>query len=83
MEHAKPTIPEVIERFRAYHRMHPTTWGALHIVLSDGNVADSHVESCIRNAQETGDTEGEELARILLRMSQTQRRKLGSEAWTE
>ena len=73
----KPTIPEVRDSFRAYLAQHPT-WGSLHIVLDDGNVEDSSVEFCLDFARECGDAEGERLARILLRMSKTQRLKLGA-----
>jgi hypothetical protein len=72
----KPTIPEVLDRFRAYHESEPV-WGSLHIVLDDGNVDDSDVMFCVRYALENGDDEGAELARILLKMSRTQRLKLG------
>lgn len=71
----KPTIPEVLPDFLAYYRQHPA-WGALHIVLDDGNVLDRDVEFCIKYAAENGDAEGERLARILLKMSVTQRAKL-------
>lgn len=71
----KPTIPEVVDRFRTYHEAHPA-WGALHIVLEDGNVADCYVFYCAERAEEVGDEEGAALARILLQMSKTQRRKL-------
>jgi hypothetical protein len=72
----KPTIPEVKDRFRAYYERNPT-WGSLHIVLDDGNVETEHVEFCRDWAKREGDAEGEALAEILLRMSQTQRLKLG------
>jgi hypothetical protein len=75
---AKPTIPEVIERFREYHRKPGNlAWGSLHIVLDDGNVEDAHVAFCVEHAEAQGDTEGAELARILLAMSKTQRSKIG------
>lgn len=72
---SKPTIPEVIDRFRAYQRQWPA-WHSLHVVLDDGNYADVFVEGCIETAERWGDHEGAELARILLRMSRTQRRKI-------
>jgi hypothetical protein len=72
----KPTIPEVIDRFRAYHDAN-ITWGSLHIVLDDGNVRDDDVTFCIEWAREHDDAEGESLGRILLQMSKTQRKKLG------
>ena len=74
----KPTIPEVIDRFIAYHGLpENAAWGSLHIVLEDDNVDDSSVRYCIDYALERGDKEGAELAKILLRMSKTQRLKLG------
>lgn len=76
---AKPTIPDVRDRFAAY-RSKPgnTVWGSLHVVLEDGNVKDDNVLFCIEWAEERGDTEGAELARVLLTMSKTQRLKLGA-----
>jgi hypothetical protein len=71
----KPTIPEVIERFRAYHDKHGA-WGSLHIVLDDGNNEDSSVAYCVDSATERGDEEGTELARILMTMSRTQRGRI-------
>lgn len=79
MSEPKPTIPEVLDRFRAYHQQHPT-WGCLHIVLDDENVADADVRYCLAYAQHEGDTEGVALAEILLAMSRTQRLKLGEVA---
>ena len=72
----KPTIPEVIDDFRAYKAIH-LAWGSLHIVLDDNNVTEPDVQFCVDLAIETGDVEGERLARLLLQMSTTQRRKLG------
>ena len=72
----KPTVPEVIDCFRAYLSKNPA-WGSLHVVLDDGNVDDASVDFCIRYAKEHGDDEGTELGRILRQMSRTQRLKLG------
>jgi hypothetical protein len=72
----KPTIPEVLDEFREYLRKNPV-WGSLHIVLDDGNVGDDHVRYCLEQARAIGDDEGASLAEILLRMSKTQRIKLG------
>lgn len=74
----KPTIPSVRERFQRYHERFPS-WGSLHIVLDDGNVADNHVQWSIDHAVDYQDEEGAALGRILLTMSKTQRRKLGRE----
>jgi hypothetical protein len=69
----KPTIPKVLDRFRAYHAENPV-WGSLHVCLEDGNY--DSAAFCLAWAQRHGDTEGEALARILLTLSRTQRRKL-------
>lgn len=71
----KLTVPDVIERFRAYHATNPV-WGSLHIVLEDHNVEDSSVRFCVQYAEQTGDVEGAELARVLLTLSRTQRSRL-------
>lgn len=71
----KPTVPEVLPLVNAYYKTHPVG-GSLHIVLDDCNVDDGHVEFCLNWAIEEDDAEGEALARILLRMSKTQRKKL-------
>lgn len=71
--------PELIDRFRAYRAWHPA-WGSLHVVLDDGNWADGFVEYCVLHAEERGDAEGAELARLLLQMSRTQRVKIARRA---
>lgn len=70
------TVPEVKARFEVY-RLNNPSWGSLHTVLEDNNVKDDHVQSCIRYALEEGDQEGVELGNILLKMSKSQRLKLG------
>lgn len=72
----KPTIPEVIDRFMAYHEQN-RAWGWLHVVLDDDNVDDGDVQGCIDMAAEHGDTEAAELGKILLQMSKTQRARIG------
>ncbi len=74
---SKITIPEVRERFQAYHAIHPV-WGSLHVVLDDENLSDDIIEACIESAQAEQDTEGATLGRILLQMSWTQRKKLSN-----
>lgn len=69
----RPSIPEVLDRFRAYHAKHPT-WGALHVILEDGNTSDAIVRDCAEHTK--GDWEGKQLAAILLQMSPTQRGRL-------
>lgn len=78
----KPTIPEVLPLLKAYiAKKGNTVGGSLHIVLEDGNIEDGHVAFCIKDASERGDTEGAMLASMLLRMSKTQRKKLGEVVW--
>lgn len=77
MNPEKPTIPEVLPLVRAYLAQHPAG-GALHIVLGDGNVSDADVKFCIEHAKAHEDAEGLVLAELLLRMSRTQRLKLGA-----
>ncbi len=73
----KPTVPEVLPLVQAYYATPGNeVGGALHLVLSDGNVNDSHVQFCLNAARERGDEKGIELAELLLRMSRTQRLKL-------
>ena len=71
----KLTIPDVLERFAAYYRREPV-WGSLHVVLDDGNVEDRSVRFCLEYAEREGDVEGAELARLLLRLSRSQRLRL-------
>ena len=77
----RPTVPDVLPRLEAYLARHGNeAGGSLHLVLDDRNVSDDDVLFCIYSAQERGDTEGGELARVLLRMSPTQRAKIASKA---
>lgn len=74
MQSSKITIPDVVERFAAYYSLPENgVWGSLHSVLDDHNVRNHDVEWCIERATERGDTEGLELAKLLLLMSKTQR----------
>lgn len=71
----KPTVPEVLPQINAYLAQPGNSVGGnLHIVLADGNVKDSHVQFCLDEAVADGDEEGARLARLLLKMSKTQRR---------
>lgn len=63
--------PDVVTRFARYHDLH-LAWGALHVVLDDGNVHD-------RFCADLYDAP-EDLADMLCRMSPTQRRRLGAVA---
>lgn len=64
-----------VERFRDYYDENPT-WGSLHIVMDDYNTLDSHVQWCIRWAQEHGDDEGAHLGSVLLGLTEDEREQL-------
>lgn len=76
---AEDLAPELVARFAAYFAKHPA-WGALHTVLDDGNVEDFYVGHAVGWARDRGDVEGEELAKILLTMSESQRDQIGRRA---
>lgn len=80
---AKLTIPDVIEKFRAYHQKPGNgAWGLLHVVLDDGNIKDCFVQGCIDDIKKyhPEDTEALELAEILLKLSKTQRLVISAQA---
>lgn len=71
------TITDILPAIAAYKATFGNgCGGSLHIVLDDGNVDDANVEFCRQWAQDRGDTAGEAIARSLLTMSKTQRRKI-------
>lgn len=73
----RPTVPEVLPLVEAYYRKPGNAvGGVLHIVLDDGNVKDDHVRFCLDEALLDGDEDGAHLARLLLRMTKTQRSKI-------
>lgn len=73
----KPTVDVVEHLVRAYYAVHGNeAGGSLHILLDDGNVSDDSVRFCVTSARRQDDEKGEALARVLLRMSKTQRLKL-------
>lgn len=75
----KPTIPEVVPLVREFKsRPGNNIGGSLHIVLEDGNFEACHTECCLERAKERGDYAAVALARILLQMSKTQRKKLSA-----
>lgn len=74
----KPTVPAVKPLIDWYYAQAGNgAGGSLHVVLDDGNVADSHVIFCIEWAKREGDKAGEIIGELLLLMSSTQRLKLG------
>lgn len=75
----KPNIPTVQPLVDAYYHLpNNGSGGSLHIVLEDYNVQDSSVQFCIEWAKKDNDIYGVLLGKILLRMSKTQRLKLGA-----
>lgn len=72
----KPILtPELIARFAAYKASTwGGAWGALHVVLEDGNTDDA--DGCAEWARERGDAEGEALALLLEKMSGSQRGRI-------
>jgi hypothetical protein len=73
----KPTVPEALPLVRELYAQPGGGAGCcLHVVLDDGNVHDDNVRFCINEAVDLGHPRCEELARLLLRMSRTQRLKL-------
>jgi hypothetical protein len=71
----KPTVPEAMPLVRQLCARNPVGC-CLHITLDDGNVHDADVDFCVEKAVERGHKECEELARLMRRMSRTQRLKL-------
>lgn len=68
---------QVLPIAKAYYSMPDNgAGGNLHIVLDDGNLKNSSIEACLKQCIEENDAEGEVLAKILLSMSMTQRKKL-------
>lgn len=76
----KPTIPEVLPLVRDYCAKHGGGGISLHVVLDDCNVEDVFVEGAIEDAQERRDEDAEAIAKLLLRMSKTQRRKIAAKS---
>ena len=73
----KPTVLEILPVVRAYYaKPNNGVGGSLHIVLEDGNIETSHIEFCMEYARENNDPDGVVLAKLLMKMSRTQRRKL-------
>lgn len=73
----RATVPEVAPLVRAYlAKWGNGAGGSLHIVLSDGNIRDGDVLSCLECAARAGDEDGVRLAVLLAHMTKTQRAKV-------
>jgi len=75
MSKEKPTVPEVKPLVAALYKRNGVGC-CLHIVLDDGNVEDHQVEFCIEQAKKQKHENCQFLGELLLKMSQTQRRRL-------
>lgn len=66
-------VQRLIDRYKA--REGNYCGGSLHIVTDDGNFGDRSVQFCEEYALEHGDYTGARLARLILLMTMTQRRR--------
>jgi hypothetical protein len=80
------TLPDFVrehgDRLRAYHREN-AAWGlALHVCLEDGNwkMLD---EDTARHAEAHGDHDGAALARLVMRLTPSQRKRLERHLYPE
>ena len=70
-------IAHVIALARFYQdELDNPTGGNLHIVLSDGNVGDSHVRFCLEEARSARDHVGVALAELLLDLTEEERERI-------
>lgn len=75
----KPTVPDVLPLVHAYYaKPGNSVGGNLHLVLEDANVDDRHVAFCLKVAEDAHDDDGAAIARLLLRMSRTQRIRIAA-----
>ena len=73
----KPSIIEVMPLVKAlYERWEGGAGCCLHILLDDDNIDDDSAVFCLNNAIESRHADCEQLARLICRMSWTQRRVL-------
>ncbi len=78
----RPTVPDVLPIARAYvDKPENGSGGSLHIVLADPNYETGHVAYCLADAHERHDDDGIALARLLMRMTVTQRAKVAHQCW--
>lgn len=77
MDTEKLTVPDVLPLVEEYYRKPGNgVGGNLHIVLDDYNIQNRHIEFCLKEAQVAGDEDGIRIARLLLKMSKSQRLKI-------
>ena len=74
----KPLVPDVAPVALAYYRLPGNgSGGSLHVVLDDTNLEDHSVRFCADWASAHGDYAGWSLALLLLRMTRSQRGRVG------
>jgi hypothetical protein len=73
-----PLTDEVIERFAAYNKKYPSSWGIVHVVMDDQNFDDDCALGCLLRAIEKCDPKSESfwIAETLYRLSEKDRVKL-------
>lgn len=70
----RPTVPDVMPLVWAlYDTEHGSCGGHLHITLDDGNIEDSNIEFCIREAAKENCEPCLTIGRLLQQMTKTQR----------
>src|SRR6266436_2873498 len=77
MAETRMTINQILPRLRQYMELDGNAvGGSLHIFTDDGNCEDGHIVFCRDFAVWRGDTEGAELAAMILQLTHRQRRRL-------
>lgn len=73
----KPTIPQVLPLVKYYYSLPGhAVGGSLHLVLSEPNYESSSVQYCFERAKDKNDFWGMVLAKVLLKMSPSQRSRI-------
>jgi hypothetical protein len=72
-------VQRMIDRY--YQRHNHGAGRSLHIVTDDGNIGDSSVQFCEQWALKNRDWTGARLARLIMRMSKTQRKRWALPSW--
>lgn len=70
---SKITVPEVIDQFREYYQVNKN-WGPLSLVLLKANYKEA--EFCYNEAIKLNDVSAISLAKILMDLTPTQRKKI-------
>jgi hypothetical protein len=74
----RPQVPEALVLAKRYYlKPENLAGGSLHIVLDEGNVHTADVMYCLEKCYEKKDFDGLAIACLLLKMTKTQRLKVG------